>query len=121
MAPAGRGVWASVSSSSVFLFGNVLCSTNESRRGEEKEEEKNSPAPGAAEARLTQGSAGQRGAAAVCQRAVLSVQRGSWFQAWGFACFSLALTGCLNLVNKQFENDWGKIIFSLKPRFQIAH
>lgn len=93
--------------------------TNQRRRGgREGEGRKNSPARGAAEARLTRGSAGQRGAAASqSEGCFVCAARHSWFQAWGFACFSLALTGCLNLVNKQFENDWGKIIFSLKPRF----
>lgn len=40
----------------------------------------------------------------------------SWFKARIFVFFSLAWTSHFNFMKKQFEIDWGKIIFSLKPR-----
>ena len=56
-APPGQEyVWAAVPSSSVFLFGNVLCTTNESTEeegGEKEKGETNGPTTGAAEVSLT--------------------------------------------------------------------
>ena len=57
LAPLGQEyVWAAVPSSSVFLFGNVLCTTNESTEeegGEKEKGEPNGPTTGAAEVSLT--------------------------------------------------------------------
>lgn len=50
------------------------------------------------------------------QRDILSTQHRSWFKARVFVFFSLAWTGHFNFMKKQFEIDWGKIIFSLKTR-----
>lgn len=110
----------------VFFFSSLIleyCLHNKPTKNKTKQKEEEihkTQTAGTAESRCYRcgESAGQKGdLIGVSKGYFVYTTRHSWFKVWGFVFFSLALTGCLNLANKQFENDWGKKIFLLKPGF----